>query len=346
MQQITGEAIALRQPCHGIFELTARCNLSCRMCYVRHPADNKIQQDKEIPAIDWLEIARQASHEGMVFLLLTGGEVLLRPDFFEILEPLSRMGFMLTIFTNGTLVTEEVALRLAQAPPNRIEISLYGSTAATYESVTGIRGSFAACCEGIEALLNHRVPLGLKTTVSRYNMHELDSMRNMAHNWGLKLSASWLLIPRPDGLPSDAVNCRISVEDGIALEKSGRAWSHDSTESAIREASTRTNDDNFYCAAGKSAFVVNPSGEMNACLDLPFPAARPLDIGFKAAWEEVQHFVDSAPVTSNQCRSCDVRTFCGRCPAWSWMHTGTLAAPVPYWCEIARSRKEHRTDSA
>ena len=96
----------------------------------------------------WLELARQAVDNGMVFLLLTGGEVFLRPDFFEIYTPLTRMGLVLTLFTNGTLITDEIASRLAEAPPSRTEITLYGATAETYEAVTGIPGSYARCISG------------------------------------------------------------------------------------------------------------------------------------------------------------------------------------------------------
>jgi radical SAM protein with 4Fe4S-binding SPASM domain len=97
---------------------------------------------------------------------------------------------------------------------------------------------------------------------------------------------------------------------------------------------------NFNCQAGKSAFAINSSGEMNACLNLSKPAARPLDTGFRAAWEGLQHFVDDAPPLGSLCRACDMRGYCPRCPAWSAMETGTLTEPVPYLCSIARVRKE------
>ena len=116
VQEMLRRAAIVRQPAHGAFELTSRCNLSCRMCYIRHaPGD----PTKELPASTWLDLARQAVANGMVFLLLTGGEVFLRRDFFEIYEPLTRMGLVLALFTNGTLITPDIAARLAQAPPSR-----------------------------------------------------------------------------------------------------------------------------------------------------------------------------------------------------------------------------------
>jgi MoaA/NifB/PqqE/SkfB family radical SAM enzyme len=345
VHELHTRAAAIRQPVNGTFELTERCNLHCRMCYVRQAPGDKVRRSQELSATQWHDLARQALDNGMVFLLLTGGEVFLRPDFFELYTPLTRLGIILTLFTNGTLITESVAARLAQAPPSRTEITLYGATAATYEAVTGMPGGYARCCAGIEALVKHRVPLGLKTTITRQNVGELDAMRQMAHSWGLPFSASWLLSKRRDGARSEVEDCRMSAAECVALEASDRASATEWTEAAMRE-SFIGDDRNFYCPVGHAAFVVNPYGEMNACIDLPFPTGRPLEIGFHAAWEQVQQFVDSAPPLAPLCLACDARIFCPRCPAWSHLETDTLTEPVPYLCGIARARKERHSQPA
>jgi radical SAM protein with 4Fe4S-binding SPASM domain len=345
MRELLSRAAKERQPANGTFELTSRCNLSCRMCYIRHAAGDRTCIASELPASAWLELARQAKDNGMAFLLLTGGEIFLRRDFFEIYEPLTRLGLILTLFSNGTLITKEIAARLAQAPPSRTEITLYGATAATYEAVTGISGSYAACCAGIEALVSNRVPLGLKTTITRHNVHELEAMRRMAHNWGVPFSGAWMLSERRDGGRSDADNCRLPARESVALEATDQASANEMMEAALRELPTE-NAENFYCHAGKSSFVVNPTGEMNACIMLPSPGARPLEINFNAAWQEVQQYVDAAPPPSQTCLNCNVRVFCGRCPAWSLMDNGTLTEPVPYLCEVARARQERYEGAA
>ena len=339
VRELHTRAAAKRQPANGTFELTERCNLGCRMCYVRHSAGDVARRAAELSPAEWHELARQAKAGGTVFLLLTGGEVFLRPDFFEIYTPLTRMGFILTLFTNGTLITDEIARKLADAPPSRTEITLYGATAADYEAVTGVKGSYARCIRGIEALVKYRVPLGLKSTLTRQNVGGLEAMRQMAHDWGLPFSASWLLSGRRDGGPSDVADCRMSALECVELEATDRASATDWVEAAQRE-SDLGNHENFYCQAGKAAYVINPYGEMNPCIDLTHPAARPLEIGFDAAWKAVQSFVDTAPPLHADCLACDARGFCNRCPAWSEMETGNLNEPVPYLCEIAFARKE------
>ncbi|MBT3230929.1 radical SAM protein [Candidatus Uhrbacteria bacterium] len=331
-------AEASRQPVSGTFELTERCNLSCRMCYVCQTSDDAMRRSNELHAVAWVELARQAVDAGMVFLLLTGGEIFLRPDFFELYTPLTRMGLEITLFTNGTLINEALAEHLAEAPPGRTEVTIYGATATTYEAVTGIPGSYARCCAGIEALVKHRVPLGLKCTISRSNVGELDAMRKMANNWGLPFSASWLLCKRRDGAMSQVDDCRLSASECVALEASDRASASEWSEVAMHETSLGK-DCNFHCQAGRTSFVINPMGEMNACVDLPLPAARPVEIGFRHAWKQMLDFVNSTPPVSDTCLSCDARAYCPRCPAWSQLETGTMTDPVPYLCEIARERK-------
>jgi radical SAM protein with 4Fe4S-binding SPASM domain len=315
------------------------------MCYIRHGVGDSEVRHRELPASAWLTLARQAVDSGMVFLLLTGGEVLLRRDFFEIYEPLTRMGLILTLFSNGTLITDAVAQRLAQAPPNHTEITIYGATAATYEAVTGVPGSYARCCAGIEALRTHGIPLGLKTLLTRHNVGELGPMQQMARDWGVPFRASWLLFRRRDGVPSAVEDCRLPVLDGVDLEAADRASAGDWTEAALRQSAVGERG-GFLCRAGRSAFMVTPSGEMNACVDLPQPAALPLEIGFAAAWERVQAFVDGAPPESPVCRYCADRVYCERCPAWSYLETNTLSDPVPYLCEIAQARRERHARAA
>lgn len=338
VRELHRRAAAERRPINGTFELTARCNLSCRMCYIHHSASDITRRAEELSPTAWITLAREAVDNGMLFLLLTGGEVFLRPDFFKIYTPLTRLGLILTLFTNGTLITDAVAQELAQAPPNRTEITLYGASEATYEEITGVPGSYRRCCAGIEALVKYRIPLGLKTTITRRNLSELEAMRQMAHNWGLQFSGAWMLTRRRDGLASEVDHLRLSPVDGTELEAAERATAEDGAEAALRESSL-DNDSNFYCQAGRAAFTVTPSGEMNTCIDLTLPAALPLEIGFREAWERVKAVVDGAPPIAPGCRDCEARAYCPRCPAWSALETGTLTEPVPYLCEIAWARR-------
>ncbi len=340
VRELQKKAAACRQPLHGAFELTARCNLFCRMCYISNAPGDPRQIEQELSATSWLEIARQAKAKGTLFLLLTGGEIFLRPDFFEIYTPLTRMGFVLSLFTNGTLISEDIAAKLAEAPPHRMEITLYGASAATYESITGIAGSFDRCCMGIESLLKRGVKFALKTTLTRQNIGELDDMKQLAAAWKLPFFGGWQLSRRRDGCSSAVEECRLPLSESIDLESTDPLAAGNWRNAAELLHNNIQNRKSFYCQAGKTAFIVDSSGGMNVCSDLPEPGVKPLETGFAKAWAAVQNYVESAPPLSTECCNCEALAYCGICPAWSLAENGTMTSPVPYICDIAFERKK------
>ena len=116
-----------RVPLSGSMEITFKCNLRCVHCYIPDYSGRGEMTTDEIT-----RILSEAADEGCVWMLLTGGEVLCRADFDEIYRHAKRQGFLLTLFSNGTLVDERVADLLAEYPPLGIEFTLYGLSDETY----------------------------------------------------------------------------------------------------------------------------------------------------------------------------------------------------------------------
>lgn len=116
-------------PLSGTFELSPVCNFDCRMCYVRKsPEEVKCHNRKMLNLERWKKIADQAENAGMLYLLLTGGEPFLWPDFWELYMYLSKKGFLISINSNGSLIDEGVIEQLKERPPIRINITLYGAS--------------------------------------------------------------------------------------------------------------------------------------------------------------------------------------------------------------------------
>jgi radical SAM protein with 4Fe4S-binding SPASM domain len=329
-------AAAAGIPLGGAFELTSRCNLACRMCYIRHDAADAAARSGELSARQWLALAEEATAAGLLFLLLTGGEIFLRPDFLEIYLPLTGMGLSLILYSNGTLVTPALARALGTRPPSRMEVTLYGATPETYATVTGHADGFARALRGIDLLCEAGMTVAVKFTITRDNVHEYDAIRDIAHARGLPVKAGWLLTARVDGASGNASHCRLSSEDVGALEGNDAGtrerWATmDPVEAAAACAEP------MYCLAGRATFAINPHGAMNPCVDLPVPAALPLEVGFPVAWEAVRSFVRTVPATP-ECVACDLRAYCPTCPARAYVETGTLTGVDTYACAIARAR--------
>ena len=135
------KASGKRIPISGTFELSPVCNFSCRMCYVRKTPAEIEEHDRPMMTADrWLSIAAEARNAGMLYLLLTGGEPFLWPDFWSLYEELIRMGFLISINTNGSLIDEEAVERLKEMPPTRINITMYGADDDTYEALCRTKG--------------------------------------------------------------------------------------------------------------------------------------------------------------------------------------------------------------
>lgn len=98
-------------PIAGNFELTARCNFNCPMCYVHMTQEQVDAVGKELTAQQWLDIAKAAKDRGMVFALLTGGEPLVRKDFFEIYDGMREMGILISINSNGSMLKGKILER-------------------------------------------------------------------------------------------------------------------------------------------------------------------------------------------------------------------------------------------
>ncbi|HEX8408520.1 MAG TPA: radical SAM protein, partial [Thermoanaerobaculia bacterium] len=142
----------LRIPVNGTIEVTNRCPLECAHCYNNLPMNDAGARHRELSLDDHKRLLDELFDLGCLWLLYSGGEIFARPDFLDIYRYAHAKGFLITLFTNATLVTERVADALAQHPPFDIEVTLYGRTKATYESLTGIPGSFEKCLRGIKLI--------------------------------------------------------------------------------------------------------------------------------------------------------------------------------------------------
>lgn len=329
------------QPVDGTFEITSRCNLSCGMCYIHN---SLVDSSSELSADVWVNLGKSAADAGMVFLLLTGGEVFARADFFHLYLPLTRLGLYLSVYTNGTLVTREIADRLSESPPHCIEITLYGSTQETYESMTGVKGSFSRCMKGIENLLSSGIStLKLKSTLTQINYRELQEMMNLSNSLGLDFTSSWLLTQNRSHAAPSLDKFRLSTDQLRSIESFYKDNGYPKAKNLIGNAkadkSAANPGDAFYCNAGKSSFSITPEGLMTPCNSISALHSHPLQSGFLKAWEELRQKMQAVP-KSPTCAdtSCQYYEFCPWCPANGFVETGSYTDPVPYFCEMARTR--------
>lgn len=343
------ERMPARYPTEGTFELTVRCNLHCKMCMFRHDdSENPQLMAKELSAEQWIDMARQVAEAGTVQLLITGGEPLLRPDFCEIWEGIYRQGFLITLYTNATLVTPRVMETLRKYPPHKIGVTIYGASAQIYEKVCGSGEAFQRAISGMHLLQTLPSLLEFRTTIIRDNFSDASAIEALVHReFGpeYKLIQTRSLTKAVRGGCADVESCRLKPEDnvrlayrrGIELIKNRIGDSYD--ERNLRVEFVEQTPERAYapkltlfgCDAGMSSYTVSWDGLLLGCQMMGAFAVDILGEGFRAAWERFPTVVQLPPVNA-KCMACESKVLCNCCYASRLAETGDLGGCPDYVC--------------
>jgi radical SAM protein with 4Fe4S-binding SPASM domain len=332
---------APRVPLSGTIELTHRCNNRCAHCYVGKPANDHMEIQSELDYTEICAILDNIASAGCLWLLLTGGEPLLREDFEDIYLYAKKKGFLITLFTNGTLVTPSLADLLVNFPPRFIEISVYGASKPVYEAMTRSPGSFEKCLKGIHLLLDRNLPLKLKTIITTINHHEFMDIKELVENLGLDFRFDALINARVDG-KEPVTELRVSPKRVVEL---------DLTEPKRREGflahyekvAQRQIDFNsvYRCGAGINSFHIDPHGRLAMCSMSRVPYYDLRSGTFQEGWNDLFPQIRAKQSRRNtRCSSCRLISICEQCAGWSQLEHGDPEIPVDFLCEVTRMRAE------
>jgi radical SAM protein with 4Fe4S-binding SPASM domain len=337
-----------RLPVNATIELTHRCPLQCSHCYNNLPVGDRDARERELSTDELRRVIDELADAGGLWLLFTGGEIFARQDFLDVYKHAKSRGFLITLFTNGTQVTEAIADTLAEWPPFSIEITLYGRTRETYERLTGVPGSFDRCMRGIRLLKARGLPLALKTVAVTINRHEIADMQRFAREeLGVGFKFDGMINARIDCSHSPlAVRLTPAELVQLDLEDPSRAdeWAKLTYVPRLSPptpiAKPQGGGDTLYqCGGGVSAFSIDPEGKMNICV-LSQKGSYDLRQGSVAeGWNEFLAKVRSRPaVRRTKCTDCGIRQLCSTCAATSELEHGDAETPVDYFCEVAHLR--------
>ena len=336
-------------PIAGNFELTARCNFHCPMCYV-HMTEAQLRDTgkSELTAAQWLDIARAARDRGMVFALLTGGEPLVRRDFFEIYEGMKGLGLMVSVNSNGSLLEGEILERFLQDPPARFNISLYGGSNATYEAMCG-RPVYDRVKANIRALRQAGVDVSLNLSITPWNCGDLERIHADAVELDVNVRASSYMYP-PVRLSDGSFGCGNRLDEAESAKYAVK-WDClrlSEAEFALRaeRMAARTGlppdgcpmeeGEGIRCRAGSSSFWLTWDGRMLPCGMMTGPEVNLLETGFDAAWEYIREAAKNIR-TPGKCAGCGYRDICGACAAVYHTETGRFDAVPEYVCKRAEA---------
>ena len=329
-----------RIPTEAIIEVSRRCPLECAHCYNNLPMADSAARRKELTYAEHCRILDELAEAGTLWLLFTGGEIFARRDFLDIYTYAKRKGFLITLYTNGTLITEKIADYLSEWRPFSIEITLYGRTKETYERLTGVPGSYERCLRGINLLRERGLPLKLKTVAVTINKHEVFEMGRFAEEeLGVEFKYDSLMSPRIDCSDSPLA-VRLSAEEVVEFDLADQqrlgAWHK---LAADLQNPVVWGDDVYHCGGGLSSFAVDPEGRMSICV-LSHADVYDLRRGsVNEGWEDFLSKVRSRKTTRpSKCGTCQIRASCGMCPANGELENNDPESPVEFLCEVTHLR--------
>ena len=333
---------SLGLPIGGNFELTARCNFDCPMCYVHLKQEDVDARGRELTADQWIQIAREARDAGMVFVLLTGGEPFVRKDFFEIYNEMKAMGILVSINSNGSMLSGEIRERLLQNPPLRMNISLYGGSSDTYCGMCG-KPAFDQVLENIRALKEGGIDVCINLSVTPYNRQDIGKIYALAEKMGIHVRATSYMYPSVRVSGEYGCGNRLSPEEAAEAsvemdlirftpeEFAARAKNMQKLVAVEPRECSVDMDEGVLCRAGSSAFWMTWDGRMLPCGMMPRPVTYPLESGFEAAWEQIRR--QTAEIRRpHACTVCPKKELCPACAAVYVTETGHFDQVPTYVC--------------
>lgn len=344
-RMLLDQAKRTRTPANGSIELLPLCNMNCDMCYVRLGREEMEAKGRLHTADEWLEIGRQMKDAGVLFLLLTGGEPFLYPDFRRLYLELRKMGMIITINTNGTLIDEDLAEFFGKYKPRRVNITLYGTDEETYANLCHYPGGYEKTLRGIRLLREQGVDVKVGGSLARANQDDLDKLLDIGEELDIPVRVDTYMMPatRERDLP-------YNMQSRLNPEEAARARIHalkremgpelfpqyvrQSVKRADHPEPAEAKPGHMSCMAGQCSFTINWQGEMRPCVILTEPAISVFEFGFKAAWKYIVEETHKI-LLNEKCSTCHMRHLCRTCAASALLETGSYDGVPDYMCRYA-----------
>lgn len=335
-------------PLTAAFELLPICNLSCKMCYVRQ---SKVDVDKYgglISGKQWLEYAREAKNEGLLYPLLTGGEPFLHPDFREILEGMQNMGMQVNINSNATMIDEETVEWLSKHTPTKINITVYGASEETYQKLCGNGKAFYKMKEAVILLKQYGIPIKFNTSITSENIDDLDQIMEFAREMNVPIQvASYMFPPIRRNKDMIGKNNRLTPQEAGYVKVKSDFLQNDShwfyVQAKRFQNFIHVDDIHFHqiksselkmsCRAGHCSFWIDWKGNMGNC-GMYSSILIPLrNQSIHNAWKKIVEYTDKYRYSS-KCSSCPNNQLCHTCVAMVNNECGNIDGRPKYICEM------------
>jgi radical SAM protein with 4Fe4S-binding SPASM domain len=333
MQDVTSKAFRLNVPLNVQLDLTYRCNERCVHCYLDH------HDHGEMTTAEIKHLLQDMANAGVFILTLSGGEIFVRKDIFEIIEHARRLMFCVRLKTNATLIGEHEATRLRDLAIESIQVSIYSHRADVHDAVTLLPGSLERSLEAIRFLKAHGLKVIIANVLMTYNAADYAGVRRLAADLGVECTLDPTITPMMDGdrsilslgVDHDTLSEVFRDEDLV-----GDAESFCAIPAEVGEDDLESTP----CSAGHTACYVSPYGDVFPCVQFPLPTGNVRREHFIDIWRHSTQMNEVRSIRVKDlptCSSCTHASSCSRCPGLAYME-GNMRGPSSQDCEKSFAR--------
>jgi radical SAM protein with 4Fe4S-binding SPASM domain len=342
----------------AVWELTYRCNESCIHCFnpgASHSASEKAHRKTSLlDKREWLAMLDELKILGVFRLLLTGGEVALHKEFFDILSCARERGFAVTVFTNGTVFNEDDLLRLAGLYPHRVELSIYSPTPEVHDKITRLPRSFEKTARAAQFLVARNVTVAVKMIVMAETIKEVDDFKLLCESWNVEAQCDFNLSAGVDGARDPLLNLLPAPISLIAEAMRPSSPLYVGEPSSPRRFDWKERHSQVVCGAGRTTLSISPEGNISPCNSMPIFSGSVREEGIKQIWENSAYGGASgklqdltSPLSRWQkirgkdfhvCGNFDRCAWCQKCPGMAFLETGDELSPSTTNCRNAAAR--------
>ncbi len=349
-EYLVNRATERKFPLGGSLELLPLCNMDCDMCYVRLSREEMEKKGRLRTVEEWKKLADEMKAQGVLFLLLTGGEPLLYPDFKELYLYLQELGMILTINSNGTLIDGKWAEFFGRHKPRRINITLYGKNAETYKNLCHYENGFEKTLQAVSLLREQNVDVKLNGSLTKENRGDVGELLAIAERLKVPMHMDTYMYP-PEKCVGESVpdTWRMDAEEAAEAQMEidryfyGEHYPEYCEKMALLGKTQGVGDCGMKCRAGKSSFAVNWQGQMQPCVMMSWIQYNVFEQGFAKCWKKLTEAVDGVRI-SEKCASCAWREVCQTCAAGARLETGNYDGVPEYLCRYTEAIMKQITE--
>jgi radical SAM protein with 4Fe4S-binding SPASM domain len=333
MQEMTAKALALGIPLGVQVDLTYRCNERCVHCYLDH------DDHGEMTTVEIKGLLDEMAEAGVFILTFSGGEILVRKDFFEILEYARALMFCVKLKTNAVLIREREAARIRDLGVESIQVSIYSHRPEVHDAITLVPGSLKRSLNAIRFLKSQGLKVIIANVLMTQNMGDYSEVRALADELEVESTLDPTVTPMMDGNRS---TLNLSV-DNAALKRVFRDASLVGDVDEFCTVSTGQEQDNLQalpCSAGHTSCYVSPYGDVFPCVQFPLPSGNVRERRFLDIWRNSDQLNEVRSIRVKDlptCSRCTHVSKCTRCPGLAYME-GNMRGPSIQDCEKSFAR--------